>query len=116
MKVRKISITTQLIICIIALFLVADIVISIVIYNRAGDILNREIRKNTESIAASTAALIDGEIIASLQPGDEETEKYLEVSYLLTDILNASGVEYLYIVRYAADGSLEYCTDAQIED
>ena len=48
MKVRKISITKQLIIIVIALFVVADIIMSIVIYNKAGNILNLEIKKNAE--------------------------------------------------------------------
>ena len=95
MKVRKISITKQLIIIVIALFVVADIIMSIVIYNKAGNILNLEIKKNAEAIASSTAALVDGNIVASVQPGDEESDAYMEVSNMLTSILDASGVEYL---------------------
>lgn len=116
MKVRKISITKQLIIIVIALFVVADIIMSIVIYNKAGNILNLEIKKNAEAIASSTAALVDGNIVASVQPGDEESDAYMEVSNMLTSILDASGVEYLYIVRYSSSNSLEYAIDAQIED
>ena len=116
MKVRKMSITKKVIMGVIALFLVADIILAIVIYNKASDILNLEIRRNTEAISSSTAAVIDGSIVASVQPGEEETEDYLKVSNVLTDILNASGVEFLYTVRYSADNKLEYAIDAQIED
>ncbi|RKM61365.1 methyl-accepting chemotaxis protein [Butyrivibrio sp. CB08] len=116
MKVRKISITKKLIMGVIALFLISDIILGIIIYNKATDILNLEIRKNTEGIAASAAALIDGNIVASVQPGEEGTEAYLEVSNLLTTILDGTGIEYLYTVRYAEGGSLEYAIDAQIED
>ena len=85
MKVRKMSITKKVIMGVIALFLVADIILAIVIYNKASDILNLEIRRNTEAISSSTAAVIDGSIVASVQPGEEETEDYLKVSNVLTD-------------------------------
>ncbi len=116
MKVRKISITRKLIMGVIALFLISDIILGIIIYNKATDILNLEIRKNTEGIAASAAALIDGNIVASVQPGDEESEAYLEVSNLITTILDETGIEYLYTIRYSDSGALEYAIDAQIED
>ncbi|MCR5671816.1 MAG: methyl-accepting chemotaxis protein [Butyrivibrio sp.] len=116
MKVRKIRITTKLIVGVIALFLVSDIILSIIIYNKASEILNQEIRKNTEAISKSTAAMLDGSIIASVQPGEEESEEYLEVSNMLTTFLDESGVEYLYTVRKNAKGDLEYAIDAQIED
>lgn len=116
MKVRKISITTKLIMGVMALFLVSDIILAIIIYNKATDILNLEIRQNTQGIAASAAALVDGNIVASVQPGEENTEAYLEVSNLLTTILDETGIEYLYTIRKTANGSVEYAIDAQIED
>ena len=116
MKVRKISIIKKLIIFVLALFLISDVILAVVIYNKSNDVLNREIRKNTEGIAKSTAALIDGEIVASVQPGDEGTEDYIKVSQFLKKILDATGVEYLYTVRYTADKKLEYAIESQVED
>ncbi len=115
MKVRKISIITKLIMGVMALFMISDIILAIIIYNKATDILNQEIRQNTEGIAASTAALVDGNIVAAVQPGEEDTESYLEVSNLLTTVLNETGLEYLYTLRKSGSG-MEYAIDAQIED
>ncbi len=116
MKVRKISITTKLIMGVIALFLISNIILAIIIYNKADEILNLEIRKNSEGIASAAAALVDGTIVASVQPGEEDTEAYLEVSNLLTTILNETGIEYLYTIRKSSTGAMEYAIDAQIED
>ena len=116
MKVRKISVTNQLIIIVTLLFLVSDIVLGLMTYKKCYQMLVDQIKHNTESIAACVACKIDGDIVASVQPGEEDTEDYLLVSNDLTDYLNSAEVEYLYTIRRAANGGLEYAIDAQIED
>ncbi len=116
MKVRRVSITNKLIIGVVVLFLISDFVLGMVAYKRSYDMLLDQIKQDTESIASAVACRLDGSIIASVQPGDEDTDEYLAVSNELTDIYNASGVEYIYTVRKSESGSLEYAIDAQYED
>lgn len=116
MKVRKIGISQQLIFLIITLFLVSDIILGIFIYNKASNMLLSQIKSNSESIAKVTAALVDGNIVASVKPGDEATEDYLKVSTLITKIQEEAGVEFVYIGRYSEKGIPEYAIDAQIDD
>ena len=116
MKVRKSSVTLKLIIAVVLLFLVSDVILAFVTYNKCSKILSDQIKSDTENIAKSVAEMIDGSIVASVKPGDENTDDYLKVSNMLTTFLDATGMEYIYTVRPAADGSMEYAIDAQIED
>ena len=116
MRVRKSSVTLKLIIAVVLLFLVSDVILAFVTYNKCSKILSDQIKSDTENIAKSVAEMIDGSIVASVKPGDENTDDYLKVSNMLTTFLDATGMEYIYTVRPAADGSMEYAIDAQIED
>ena len=116
MKVRKQSTILKIIVSIMAIFLLSNIVLGVFVYKKASQILNQQIKSKTESLASSTAALIDGSIVASVQPGDETTEDYLKVSNMLTAVLKNSGVEFVYTLRRSSGGSLEYAVDTQTSD
>lgn len=116
MKVRKISTTTKLIVAVAALFLVSDVILGAVAYNKSYNMLLDQIRSDTEKIASATAAMIDGSVVASVQPGDETTDTYLKESNQIQTFLDSTNVEYIYTVRYAAGGGMEYAVDGQYED
>ncbi len=116
MKVRKISITNKLIIGVAVLFLISDIILGFITYNKCNSMLMNQIKSDTEKIASAVAAMIDGDIVASVQPGEESTEDYLKVSNMLTSFLDSTGVEYVYTIRSSANGGMEYAIDAQIPD
>lgn len=116
MKVRRFSITSKLILVVVVLFLISDIILAYVSYNKSVGALEDQIKHNSEGTAKAVAAMIDGNIVASVQPGEEETEDYLKVSNDLTTFLDSTGVEYCYTLRKSAGGGMEYAIDAQIED
>ena len=116
MKVRKISITSKLIFIIFVLFLVADAILGYITYNRSKDMLVEQIKSNALGIASCVALGVDGSVLASVTPDDQESEEYLAVSKALTDYLDSTGSEYIYAVRTAANGGMEYCADGMIED
>ncbi len=116
MKVRKISVTAKLIIGVIALFLVSDLVLGFVTYNKSYDMLFDQIKHNTEQVSNCVAANVDGSVVSSVQPGEEDTDAYIAVSQVLTTFLDAAGVEYVYTIRNNGSGGIEYAIDAQIED
>ena len=116
MRVKRISVTNKMIIIVILLILVSDLLFGFVAYRKSYSMLNDQIRHNTESIAGGVAAMIDGNIVASVQPGEEDTADYMKVSDDLTTYIESTGVEFVYTIRPAADGGIEYAIDAQIED
>ena len=68
--------------------------------------LTQQIKENSEDIASSVAALIDGNIITSVQPGDENSEDYMKVSDILTKTLKATDVEFIYTARFSSSGTI----------
>ena len=118
MKVRKISITTKLIIGVIALFLVSSVILGVVSYTKSKQMLEDQIKQNGQNIAKSAASVIDGSIVDSVKNGEEETDDYLKVSYILTDFLENGGVEYVYTIRPSDEfeTGMEYSVDSQMDD
>ncbi len=118
MKVRKISITTKLVFGIIALFLVASVVLGVVSYTKSKQMLEDQIKQNGQNIAKSAASVIDGSIVEAVKIGEEETDDYLKVSYILTDFLENGGVEYVYTIRPSDEfeTGMEYAVDSQTDD
>ena len=116
MKVRKIRITNKMIIGVILLFLVSDALLGFIVYRQSYQTLLDQIRHNSETLATIVANRVDGNVITTVQPGEEETEEYLAVSWELTKYLEDAGVEYLYAIRPTANGGMEYAVDGQIED
>ena len=116
MKVRKISITNQFIFFIIALFLISDLILGALSYNSSKKMLYDQIREDTLKVAAAVAVNLEGSVHAKVKAGEEDTDEYMKESLKLTDMLENSGLEYLYTVRYSEGGGLEYVVDCQIED
>ena len=116
MKVRKQSTILKIIVSIMAIFLLSNIVLGVFVYKKASQMLNQQIKKQTEGLASTTAAMIDGSIVASVQPGEENNEEYMKVSNVLTSVLESSGVEYVYTIRRSSGGALEYSIDSQISN
>ena len=109
MKVRKISITLKLIIAVVVLFIISDVILAIVTYNKSSAMLMAQIKSDNEKIAKSVAMTADGSIVASVNPGEENTEDYLKVSNMLTSFLETTEKEYIYILsdrRQAAEWNM----------
>ena len=116
MKVRKLRITTKLMASIIILFFISDLILGIVTYNKCGNMLVDQIKANSEALASGVASIVDAKTIAEVTPEDIESERYQAVSDFLTVFLNSSGCEFLYTIRYAEGGGMEYVIDSQVED
>ena len=116
MKVRKVSTTAKYIFAVAALLLISDIILAIVMYNKSNEMLVDEIKAKAEGIASAVATEIDGETLIAVQPGEEETDRYLTVSETLTTLIERCGVEFVYAIRPTAEGGIEYAADAQIDD
>ena len=66
MKGRRISISTKLIFGVILLFLISDIILGMVSYRKSYQMLMDQIKHNSESVSSAVAAMIDGNIVASV--------------------------------------------------
>lgn len=99
MKVRKVKITTKLMVLVALLLIISDVAIAAFVYGRMGDILTEQIRDTAVNVAKCVAASVDGDELMQIQPGDEETDTYLKLKDDLTLFLDNAGVEYVYTAK-----------------
>jgi len=67
------------------------------------------------SVAQTAAEIIDGDQIASIQPGDEGSDDHLEVLAQLQTFLIDEDIAYIYTMRQNA-GAVEFLVDADTEE
>ena len=116
MKVRKFSFTNKFIFGVVILFLISDVVLGIIAYTKIYSLLLDQAKTSGQNTASMVAAMVDGKTITSVQPGEEQTDKYLEVSNMITTFMDTSKSEYLYTIRQTESGGMEYAVDGQYED
>ena len=117
MKVRKISISAKIFICVLALLVVSDAVIGATIYNRSKNALIQQIKDNVMNVARCVAASVPGELFDGIEPGDEEGDADFEAIHdVLSIFLDNAGVEYVYTVRKTADGGAEFLVDSDPDE
>ena len=116
MKVRKISISLKLVIGVLVVFLLSDLCIGLIIYNRSKALLETQIKDNALNIASCAAASIDPALFVTIEPGDEEgAENYETIRSALTVFFDNAGVEYVYSVKQSDDGVV-YVVDSDPDD
>jgi methyl-accepting chemotaxis protein len=72
-------------------------------------------QNQTKSVAAMAAAAVDGDVFATIQEGDEESEAYAVIRDELSHFLLGEDVEYVYSMR-KVDGRLQFVVDADSVD
>lgn len=105
-KTRRLSVKTKILLvtCILVIVLVGILGGSSYFSIEEG-LINMGVEQ--AQIAANIAAEgIDGDILETLEPGDEETEEYLQIQSALRKIKEQCGVMYLYTLT--TDGSKVY--------
>jgi methyl-accepting chemotaxis protein len=70
---------------------------------------------HAKAIAQTAAASTDSELLASLQPGDEDTDAYQKIRSHLQDYLLDEEIGYIYTMRQE-NGSVTFIVDGDAED
>jgi methyl-accepting chemotaxis protein len=78
------------------------------------DLLNQS-RNETKDVAAVAASTVDGDILETIQPGDEDKEAYGIILNQLQNFLQGESVAYIYTMRYVGD-ELQFVVDADPDD
>ncbi len=97
------------------LLLVVSVLFVVSVIATRKDLMD-ESRAHTKALARIAAELIDGDELASLQAGDEDTETYQRILTELRDFIIDQDITYIYTMRKEADGKLVFVVDADTED
>jgi methyl-accepting chemotaxis protein len=77
------------------------------------DLLN-QCKDKTGSIAAAAAAVVDGDLMETIQVGDEDGEAYATILAQLQNFLQDDDIAYIYTMRYVGD-ELQFVVDADTD-
>ena len=116
MKVRKLGVSLKIFMAIIALLVVSDFSIGILVYHQSKTIMVNQIKESAMNIDACVAASVDGSLLKSIQPGDEDTPAFRQVLDTLSLFRDYSGVEYVYTIRKSGDNMTEFVVDSDPEE
>lgn len=114
-KVRKIRLGAKISIVMFVLALALSSVISLVsIKNSEKDMLDIS-KNNTKYVASVAADFIDGDLLCTLQEGDEESDTYLQLVELMRSFVDDEEITYIYTMRMNGE-KLEFIVDADEEE
>jgi methyl-accepting chemotaxis protein len=78
------------------------------------DLLNQS-KSQTSSVAAMAAAAVDGDMLETIQAGDENGEAYAQILTQLQNFLLGDDISYIYTMR-SVNGELQFVVDADSEE
>ncbi len=116
MKVRKISMFNQLFIWLAILLLLGNGVLGTLIYGKANDALFDQIQANAKNIATCAALNVDGELLDTIEMGQEESENYAAIIDQLALFRDGTDLEYIYTLRFTEDEKFIFLVDADPEE
>ena len=116
MKVRKIGIFNQLFIWLAVLLLAGNGILGVTVYNRARSILFQQIQTNAKNISNGAAGVVDGELLCTLQTGDEGTQTYNKILGELAVLRDSMELEYIYTLRQVGEGSFVFVVDSDPQE
>lgn len=103
MKVRKTSISLKIFIAIIALLILSDVLMGVLMYNKAKGALVTQIKENAMNVDRCVAASVSGDLLALINQDSLDSEEYAKIIEELALFRDNSGVEYVYTL--GLDGS-----------
>lgn len=110
LKTRKLSIRSKIMIPCLLLNLIACLMIGWAMYGRAEEELIRAAQDEAGFAAQVAVDKIDADVLAALQPGDEESEGYMKMYTELNELRGSSNILFLYTMAMK-DGNICYVLD-----
>lgn len=115
MKTRKLKLKVKLLIPILAINICICFMLGFVINGRAENCLIEMGREQALLVAKEVALLVDGNALAQIVPGAEETEGYKTLIGLIEEKIEGTEILYVYSL-YMEDGEVYYGMDLTGED
>ncbi|MBP8968569.1 MAG: HAMP domain-containing protein [Lachnospiraceae bacterium] len=115
MKVRRISLTLQILLINVVILVVATAVLGTISVKQSASAMDHLIKQRMIDIANTAAAEIDGDVLDALEDGDQETEEYASVLDDLAAYRDNTDLEYIYCMEKSDSGFI-FTVDADPEE
>ena len=116
MKVRKISMTVQILVVNILVLLIATFVLGFVSTRQSEGIMKELIRQRMLDISNTAAACVDGDILENLTADDVGNDDYNIILKELSRYRDNTDLEYIYCMRQTGPESFIFTVDADPEE
>ncbi len=116
MKVRRISLTLQILLINVVILVVATAVLGTISVKQSASAMDHLIKQRMMDIANTAAAEIDGDVLDALEDGDQETEEYASVLADLAAYRDNTDLEYIYCMEKTGANSFIFTVDADPEE
>ena len=115
MKVRRISLTLQILLINVVILVVATAVLGTISVKQSASAMDHLIKQRMMDIANTAAAEIDGDVLDALEDGDQETEEYASVLADLAAYRDNTDLEYIYCMEKSGNGFI-FTVDADPDE
>ncbi len=116
MKVRRISITRQILIILVLALVVSNIVLCVVSVRNAGEDVREAIQQRMLDIANCAAANVDGDALGRLNAESEGTEDFQSVYDALAVFRDNASLKYIYGIRDLGNSRYVFVIDPDVDD
>ena len=116
MKTRKLGIFMQLFLWLAILLLLGNSVLGFLAYSRSKTSLIQQIQSNAKNIAGCAATNVSGDLLRTIEVGDEETEAYGLVLEELALFRDNAEIEYIYTLRQVGEEQFVFVVDSDPEE
>ena len=116
MKVRKISIFTQLFSLLAVLIFAGLAALCTLASSKAKDALFRQIQSNASNIASAGAAHVNGEALRRVSDNPEDVQSYETVLSQLALFRDNAELEYIYTIERKSMDEIVFLVDSDIEE
>lgn len=114
MKIKKIGLTARMLV-VISLFMILFVSVQgYILVTQSKEGMKTQIRERMQDISNTAAAMMDGDAIASLRPGDEGSAPYREVMDVLALFRDHIDLEYIYVVRDEGNKNFTFIIDSDV--
>lgn len=116
MKTRKLGIFTQLFLWLAVLLLLGNSLLGFFAYNRSETALFRQIQSNAMNIAQCAAMNVSGDLLRTIEEGQEGTEAYEVILEELALFRDNAEIEYIYTLRQLGEEQFIFVVDSDLEE
>ena len=111
MKVKQIGLSTKTVVILTLLLIVVEIIIGAALTGQSRYAMKALIKDHMLGVAESAAAMLDGNVLASLTEEDAGGEKQAAIFNMLNSFSDNLDFKYIYIVRPDGNGNYIFVAD-----
>ncbi|WP_051197962.1 ATP-binding protein [Butyrivibrio sp. MB2005] len=116
MKTRKLSLTTQIIVCVSLFLLVADVFLGVSLTMQSQRAIKTLINSRMMDMSNTAASMLDGDVVGSFKAEDEGTEAYEREMDKLRAFQNNMELKYIYCIKQVGEKEFVFSIDPAVED